>query len=212
KPRFKYDDSLDAFGVHGIGGVVGALLTGVFASAVLYKDSTGSDLPIAKIGETEVSRVVVQFIAICVAIAFAFAVTAALVKTIDMVWGFALKNEDETEGLDYAVHGEVAFDFGLAAEQSTGADMPEPRSAMVPRQVGNRFTVVVEGSSNGELMHVWSELCKAGESPPTAEFRAVYPHVTTVQGNRFRFSDGEPDNVARNLTRLFEQHLPNRKI
>jgi hypothetical protein len=71
---------------------------------------------------------------------------------------------------------------------------------------------VLEGGTNGDLMHVWSELCKAGEKPPTPEFRSIYPFVTTVQGNRFRFRGGDPGQVAANLTRLFEQHMPGRKL
>jgi ammonium transporter len=212
KPKFGYDDSLDAFGVHGVGGFIGAILTGVFASAALYKAGSGSDLPVAKIGESEVPRVLVQFVAASVAVAFSFVVTTVLVKLIDMTIGFTLTPEDESDGLDYAVHGEVAFDMGLAAEQTTAADLPEPRAAKAPPATGNRFTIVLDGSNNGELMNVWSELCKAGEAPPTPEFRAVYPHVTTVQGNRFRFSGGDPSNVSSNLTRLFERQLPNRKL
>jgi ammonium transporter len=212
KPKLGYDDSLDAFGVHGVGGFVGAILTGVFASAILYKAGSGADLPPATLGGSEVHRVVVQLVAALVATVFSFVVTAGLVKVIDMTMGFTLKPEDERDGLDYAVHGEAAFDFGLAAEQSSAADVPEPRSALVPPSQGNRFTVVLEGGNNGELMHVWSELCKASEQPPTSEFRSVYPHVTTVQGNRFRFRGGDPGSISSNLAKLFEKQLPGRKL
>jgi hypothetical protein len=212
KPKFGYDDSLDAFGVHGIGGFIGAILTGLLVAPALFEAGSGSKLPLAKIGESEVPRVAVQFVAASVAVAFSFIGTAVLVKAIDLVFGFTLTPEDERDGLDYAVHGEVAFDMGLAAEQSAAADLPEPRPAKVPPPAGNRFTVVLEGSNNGELMNVWSDLCQAGEAPPAPEFRAVYQHVTTVQGNRFRFSGGDPANVASNLTRLFEKQLPNRKF
>jgi hypothetical protein len=61
-------------------------------------------------------------------------------------------------------------------------------------------------------MHVWSNLCKTDAGPPSPEFRAVYPYLTTVQGNRFRFRGGDPENVTRNLAGLFSKHLPARKI
>jgi ammonium transporter len=217
KPRFKYDDSLDAFGVHGIGGFLGAVLTGVFVSAELYEAGTGSALstdfyPIAR-GE-RLGQVLVQFSAAAVAVAFCFCVTFAIIKVIDLTWGFCLDPKDESDGLDFAVHGETAFDFGLASETAiaTDDDQVEPKSATVPPAVGNRFTVVVDGSNNGELMHVWSDLCKADGAPPSSEFQSVYPHVTTVQGNRFRFRGGEPERVAGNLASLFSGRLPGRKI
>ena len=214
KPKLKYDDSLDAFGVHGIGGFVGAVLTGVFVSTELYKAGTGSSLadvcPI--VSGNRAGQILVQFSAAAVAIAFSFAMTFGLIKIIDLAWGFCLDPKDESDGLDYAVHGETAFDFGLGAEAVAAASgLTEPKPAMVP-PAGNRFTVVVDGSNNGELMHVWSDLCKTDNVPPSPEFKAVYPYVTTVQGNRFRFRGGEPDKVAYQLANLFGQRLPGRKI
>src|SRR5262249_55025899 len=68
KPFFKYDDSLDAFGVHGVGGFLGAVLTGVFASAALYKAGSGSDLATTL---NDWPRPLVQLIAASVAVVFA---------------------------------------------------------------------------------------------------------------------------------------------
>ncbi len=216
KPKLKYDDSLDAFGVHGIGGFVGAVLTGVFVSTRLYEAGTGASLsadivPIAR-GD-RIGQILVQFSAAAVAAAFSFVVTVILVKLIDLTWGFCLDAKDESDGLDYAVHGETAFDFGLASEvATTDGGSSEPKPALVPPASGNRFAVVVDGGSNGELMNVWSDLCKTDAAPPSPEFRAVYPYLTTVQGNRFRFRGGDPENVSRNLTDLFAKRLPNRRI
>ena len=61
-------------------------------------------------------------------------------------------------------------------------------------------------------MHAWSELCQPGTQPPPAEFRAVYPFVTTVQGNRFRFRGGDPAAMRDNLQRLFEDRLSGQPI
>ena len=150
--------------------------------------------------------------AACVAIALAFVGSAILVKAIDLAIGFCLKPEAENEGLDAAVHGEVAFDFGLGGELFVDGVSTEPKAALVPPAGGNRFTVVLDGTSKGELMSVWSNLCQAGEAPPAPEFTKVYQNVTTVQGNRFRFSGGDPSDVSQSLARLFENQLPGRKF
>ena len=83
----------------------------------------------------------------------------------------------------------------------------EPRPASVPPEGKRRFTVVVEGPKNGDLMHAWSELCQPGNGPPPAGVPAVYPYVTTVQGNRFRFRGGDPVLLRESLERLFRDRL-----
>src|SRR5204863_4763937 len=83
KPLFKYDDSLDAFGVHGVGGFLGAILTGVFASNLLFKAGSGSALP-----DATMARPLVQLLAALVAVGYFFVLTAVLVKVIDWTCGF----------------------------------------------------------------------------------------------------------------------------
>ena len=84
---------------------------------------------------------------------------------------------------------------------------PEPRSALAPPNGQTRFTIIVEGGNNGDLMQNWSDLCQVSAGPPSAEFRAVYPFLTTVQGNRFRFRGGDPESIRDNLQRLFEKRI-----
>lgn len=208
KPFFKYDDSLDAFGVHGVGGFLGAVLTGFFASAVLFKDGSGSDLP-----KTfhDWPRPLVQLVAAVVSVVFSFIVTVVLVKLIDSVWGFCLDPQAETEGLDHAEHGEAGFDFGLAYEQTAETPPQEPRPAMVPPNGRNHFTVVLDGVDHADLIRTWSSLCQVHPHPP-AEFRALYPYVTTVQGNHFRFRGGDPAVLTASLERLFTERLPGSKV
>jgi Amt family ammonium transporter len=209
KPFFKYDDSLDAFGVHGVGGFLGAVLTGVFASAVLYKAGSGSDLTATMGGWP---RPLVQLIAAGVAVLFSFSATFVLVKAIDAVWGFCLAPQAETEGLDRTQHGEVGFDLGGGYEAVPETPPAEPRPARVPPDGKARFTVVLDGASPPELMGVWSQLCQAGPQPAPSELRTVYPFVTTVQGNRFHFRGGDPAALSTSLTRLFEDRLHGRKL
>jgi Amt family ammonium transporter len=219
KPRLGYDDSLDAFGVHGVGGLIGAVLTGFLVSIPLWCYGTG--LPeekfIGKLTDGKwdlAAQVQVQVLAALVAAAFSFAVTAVLVLAIDKTVGFTLKVEDENEGLDLAVHGEVGFDYGGGAaleEMPAAAVTPEPKAASAPPPGHNghskRFTVVVEGAEPARMVHAWAELCKPGEKPPTEAFKAVYPYVTTVSGNRFRFRGGDPVSLRVELQKVLADAL-----
>ncbi|MGG5822988.1 ammonium transporter [Falsiroseomonas sp. HW251] len=96
-----YDDSLDAFGVHGVCGIVGALLTGVFAYGAL---SATTALPEGTSGSLD------QFIIQCQAVGAVFAYTAVasfiLLKVVDVIVGLRVSEEEEREGLDVALHGE----------------------------------------------------------------------------------------------------------
>jgi len=106
KARLGYDDSLDAFGVHGIGGAAGALLTGVFASTAFNEG--GADGLLA--GNAEL--VVHQAIGIAAAGAYAAVVTFVLLKVIDAVIGLRVDTDEEREGLDSVLHGESGYTLG----------------------------------------------------------------------------------------------------
>jgi Amt family ammonium transporter len=206
KPRLKYDDSLDAFGVHGIGGFLGAVLTGVFAVELLWQKGAGSTDGLGTLAAGRFEQVWVQLVAAAVAAAFSFVATFVIVKLIDATVGFTLPAKAEGVGLDQCVHGEAGFDLNPVEELPAGPDY-EPRPASVPPDAKRRFTVVVEGPKNGDLVHAWSELCQPGRKPPPREFAAVYPYVTTVQGNRFRFRGGDPVQLREDLERLFQDRL-----
>lgn len=207
KPFFKYDDSLDAFGVHGIGGFLGAILTGVLASAALWQAGADSTDPVGKLADGRVAQILVQLAAALVSAAYSFGVTFGLVLLIDKTWGFCLDAKSESEGLDRTEHEEVGFDFGLATESVPEHPLAEPRPASVPPDGKRRFTVVVEGANTPELIAAWTKLCQTGSGPPTPEFTAVYPNITTVQGNRFRFRGGDPNSMSESLGTLFKKGL-----
>jgi ammonium transporter, Amt family len=210
KPGRKYDDSLDAFGVHGVGGMLGALLTGVFASLVLYNDAAGNaaDKPLGKLAAGGIVQLGVQFIAAAVAAGYAFVASVVLVKVIDKVWGFALPAEAENVGLDRSEHGEVGFDYGGGAlEEVPEVRLPEPKAADVPPDGKGRFTVIIENVNPQELMAEWSSLCQAGKGPASEDFRAIYPYLTTVRGNRFHFRGGDRYKLRGHLIRLFSDKI-----
>jgi hypothetical protein len=129
------------------------------------------------------------------------------VKLLDLLIGFTTDAQSEAEGLDRTEHGEVGFDLGLALETVPGGLVTEPRPATVPPDGQKRFTVVVEGPDTASLTNTWSQLCQAGAQPPSPEFRAVYPYVTTMQGNRFRFRGGDPKVLSDNLRTLLQDKL-----
>jgi Amt family ammonium transporter len=208
KPALRYDDSLDAFGVHGVGGFLGAVLTGVFVAKAAVNAANGNSDPVGTLAAGRSAQILVQLGAAAAAAAYGFVVTLVLVKVVDVVCGFGLDAKSETDGLDQSEHGEVGFDFGpTLAEVPSEAALHEPRPATVPPNGKRHFTVVVDGPGQEELMHAWSNLCQAGGSVPSSEFRAVYPYVTTVQGNRFRFRGGDPIHMRETMQRLFQNRL-----
>src|SRR5262249_32543913 len=199
KPLFKYDDSLDAFGVHGVGGFLGAVLTGVFCFK--FVNDAGADGLVAG----NAGQVMVQLIASLAAAVFAFTLSLVLVKGVDVACGFTTDDESETLGLDRTEHAEAGFDFSPAMESAPVRAETEPRPASIPPDGAKRFNVVVEGAPSTDLMHVWSDLCRPGPAAP--EFKAVYPYLTTVQGNRFAFRGGDSADIKDNLQRLFQKRL-----
>jgi len=211
KPKLGYDDTLDAFGVHGVGGFLGAVLTGVFCFKAV--NSLGSDGTLAVVWSGSGSmfgQVIVQLLAAVAAAVVAGLVSLVLVKGLDLTLGFTTDAKSETDGLDRTEHGEVGFDFGPDVAALAAS---EPRPASIPPLVGGkRFALTVEGTNNGDLIHAWSALCQPASSPPPPEFTAVYPQVTTVQGNRFRLRGGEPEVMRNQLERLLRDRLRNANL
>lgn len=109
KNKAGYDDSLDVFGVHGVGGMLGAVLTGVFASKVW--NPAGQDGLLK--GGTNVF--VEQLIGVGAAAAFAGVGTFALLKVLDKVMGLRAQRDEELEGLDTTLHGEEAYSLAEGA-------------------------------------------------------------------------------------------------
>jgi ammonium transporter, Amt family len=106
KQRFGYDDALDAFGCHGIGGLVGALLTGVLADPAVWK-AYGGNYTGAAYGNPH--QLLVQLIASVVGIALSFLGTLVLVKVVDLSLGIRVDAKSEAMGLDITQHNERAY-------------------------------------------------------------------------------------------------------
>jgi len=109
KRLLKADDALDVFGVHGVGGIVGALLTGVFASPSL--GGTGVfDYVANKVGEYSIaSQVMIQAEAVITTIVISAVVSGAALLIVKLLVGLRVSEEEEREGLDVSAHGEKAY-------------------------------------------------------------------------------------------------------
>jgi Amt family ammonium transporter len=107
KALFGYDDALDAFGVHGAGGTIGALLTGVFAQQIVNpifgagRPAGGLDGHWGQVGN--------QLVGVLIAWGMALVGTIVILKITDLVTGFRASEEQEAEGLDISQHGEEAY-------------------------------------------------------------------------------------------------------
>ncbi|MBC9252807.1 ammonia channel protein [Pseudomonas alcaligenes] len=102
KRKLGYDDSLDAFGVHGIGGIVGAILTGVFAAPALGGFGTVEDIG---------AQVFTQFKGVAFTVVYTAVVTFVILKVLDLVMGLRVSEEVETVGLDLAEHNERGYNL-----------------------------------------------------------------------------------------------------
>ena len=139
KKRLGYDDSLDAFGVHGVGGFTGAILTGIFANSAVnavFKD--GDKVLPSGLLEGNSKQVVNQLIASLIAAGFGVVGSLVLLFLIDKTIGLRVSGEDEITGLDFSQHGEEGYNFdadmgslgtfGTSASYGTAGEVIEARS------------------------------------------------------------------------------------
>jgi Amt family ammonium transporter len=113
KSKFGYDDSLDAFGVHGIGGTLGAILTGVFATREVnsgFKDASGKVMALGWVDGNPM-QVLNQLGGVAISWVLAIVGSLIILKICDVVIGMRASAEHEREGLDISMHGEEGYNF-----------------------------------------------------------------------------------------------------
>jgi ammonium transporter, Amt family len=111
KKKLGYDDSLDAFGVHGAGGTIGALLTGIFATRAInpiLHDAPGNAVGLGFV-DGNFGQILNQVVGIAIAFVLAIVGTLAILKLVDLVIGLRVASEDEMQGLDVTQHGEEGY-------------------------------------------------------------------------------------------------------
>ena len=106
KSKFKYDDSLDAFGVHGVGGITGALLTGIFATRAV----NGADHAMGGI-DGNWAQLFPQAVSVLAALGIGIVGTTVILKILDATMGLRVNQDDEVQGLDVTQHGEEGYIF-----------------------------------------------------------------------------------------------------
>jgi Amt family ammonium transporter len=117
KAKFGYDDSLDAFGVHGAGGTLGALLTGIFASSAvnpIFKDAQGN-ITASGVLEGNTHQLLNQLLGVVIAWALAIVGTLVILKLVDATIGLRVSEEEEVQGLDLSQHGEEGYYWETSA-------------------------------------------------------------------------------------------------
>ncbi|MBZ5646359.1 MAG: ammonium transporter [Acidobacteriia bacterium] len=117
KAKFGYDDSLDAFGVHGAGGTIGALLTGVFAASAVnpvFKDAQGRTLASGLL-EGNAHQLLNQLVGVAIAWVLAVVGTLVILKIVEMTVGLRVPEEHEIQGLDLSQHGEEGYYWEMPA-------------------------------------------------------------------------------------------------
>jgi Amt family ammonium transporter len=113
KSKFGYDDSLDAFGVHGAGGSLGAILTGVFAVKAInpiFKDAQGTATAVGLI-DGHPAQVLNQFVGVVIAWVLGVVGTLVILKVVDWAVGLRVTEEQEVQGLDLSQHGEEGYNL-----------------------------------------------------------------------------------------------------
>jgi Amt family ammonium transporter len=113
KSMFGYDDSLDAFGVHGAGGTLGAILTGVFAAKAInpiFKDGQGAATAVGLI-DGHPMQVLNQVVGVVIAWGLAVVGTLVILKVVDWTVGLRVEEEQEVQGLDLSQHGEEGYNL-----------------------------------------------------------------------------------------------------
>src|SRR6185503_16196871 len=107
-----------------------------------------------------------------------------------MMVGLRVTEAEESQGLDLSQHGEAGYIMeegmvGTVVQQpmtTLDEERAQPRAASAPPDGVGRFAVVIDGATPNELIQAWSGLCQTSAAPPSAEFKTVYPNLTTVQG------------------------------
>jgi Amt family ammonium transporter len=136
KKRLGYDDTLDVFGIHGIGGIFGAILTGALATSAInpiFKDADGKALPVGLI-DGNAMQVVNQLAGIGISIALAVVGTLVILKFVDLVIGLRVSETEETVGLDATQHGETAYTFEPIIDNSIEPNpAPSPAVELSPK-------------------------------------------------------------------------------
>ncbi len=238
----KVDDPVGAVSVHGVNGAWGVLALGLFADGTygtggwngvfLYEiqgklqwmSKALSPEEIKNLGATvkgvtglfygNPSQFFAEAIGVVANVLWVFPVAYGFFWVLEKVVGNRVKPEDEIAGLDIPEMGVQGYinEDAQPLEGTAAIPVHDPRPAVKPPNGVSHFAIKVQGVGEAELMNAWSELCKPGNSPPSNDFLAIYPCMTTVSGSQFHFRDGDPKDVSLRLVKLLQERLPDKSV
>ena len=192
KPKFGYDDALDVVGVHMVGGTLGALLTGVFATSMINPAVTVEGLPL--LGK--------QFIAVVATFAYCGLGTLLLLVVINAITRVRATQDEEIIGMDLSQHRERGY---LLGGGEMLAFLAEPKAANTPpKPLGGRFKVRLSGIDADAMTLRWRALCQNGHTPHPPYFESLYANVSVIRGTDFHFRGGDRESARRELEELFK--------
>jgi Amt family ammonium transporter len=203
--RLHIDDPVGATSVHLVNGVFGTICVGLFATPDRLVRAGNPEAVAGLFYGGGAKQLVTQLMGVGYTAAYVLVAALAAWIILKYTVGIRVSADEEMEGLDLGEHGnEAYFGFVMAREMTTGG--AEPRAALLPPG-GKRFAVVVDGVSNGDLMHAWSEMCQPTKNGDGELFRDVYANMTTVQGNHFHFRGGDPEVMKGSLQKLLQDKV-----
>ncbi len=215
--RLRIDDPVGATSVHLVNGVFGSIAVGLFGEKEMIVN--GAKVPTGLLNDGffisgGMDQLIPQVVGVLVVAAYAFPVSLVLWVILRYTVGIRVTAAEEIEGLDLGEHGNESYHGFVMAAASTEipSEGAEPRSALVPPNDVKRFKAVVEGISPTELATVWSDLCQPQTNGIAADFKTVYPYLTTFQGATFRFRGGDPEQIRTSLERLLKGRMPQQPV
>ena len=207
----RIDDPVGAISIHGTIGAWGVLALGLFADGTYapHADFNGVPGNVTGLFYGNAFQFVAQCVGVIANLLWVFLVAMAFFWVLGRLIGNRVTVPVEFQGLDIPEMGALGYVLpdAKAHESRTAVQLPiTPKPALVPPNESKRFSALVEGVDLDLLTRTWSDLCHSGaDQLPPPEFKAVYPYMTTMQGNRFRFRGGDPQSIRANLERVLQE-------
>ncbi len=203
--RLKIDDPVGAISVHGVSGAWGVLALGLLANNTHGDGLNGVAGNVAGLFKGDVGQLAAEAIGLAASLLWVLPVTLVFLLVVRRFFGLRVIPLVEMQGLDVPELGTLGYLIEDAQSPDNRYRFIDPRAASQPPDLGKTFTVRVDGIDQGLMRKIWSDHCQIGDRPPAAEFKAVYPYMTTVRDNRFRFRGGDPETMRASLERLFQE-------
>ncbi len=203
----RFDDPVGAISIHGLNGAWGILAVGLFADG-RFGGVTG-------LFHGDGSQLAAQAIGLVANLIWVFGTTYVFFKIVGAFVGNRVGPTTELQGLDVPELGVVGYfnEDPAAAKGTLSRLVAEPRAATTPPPVNEiRFGIVIDGVEPGLVKAAWNELCQPTDAPADPDFVKVYPLMTLLKGNRFRFRGGNAEEVRTIMERLLAKRLPGKTI